>query len=151
MVYGIWHVICSPIGTRPLGAYVFTLPRYGAFKNLVNLIGRHHSCDLWPKLHGNMAAPVRILTACRSGILNVNVTLFSLLSRKCSVLSQADVQRVYSSKWVRRKFIEFFKEQHGHRVVPSSPVRPRGDPSLLFVNAGMNQVQNTTAWHDSRK
>uniref|UniRef100_A0AAR2JBP0 alanine--tRNA ligase n=1 Tax=Pygocentrus nattereri TaxID=42514 RepID=A0AAR2JBP0_PYGNA len=42
---------------------------------------------------------------------------------------------------VRRTFIEFFTEQHRHRAVPSAPVRPRGDPSLLFVNAGMNQFK----------
>lgn len=113
-----------------------------------SLIGQPSPVTYDPNLKYNMAAPVRILTACRSAILNLNFTVFSLRSRKCSALPHADVQKEYSSKWVRRKFVDYFKEQHGHRVVPSSPVRPRGDPSLLFVNAGMNQVQNT---HDSPK
>lgn len=41
---------------------------------------------------------------------------------------------------VRDTFLRFFQERHGHRRLPSAPVRPRGDPHLLFVNAGMNQV-----------
>ncbi|XP_032040530.1 alanine--tRNA ligase, mitochondrial [Aythya fuligula] len=42
---------------------------------------------------------------------------------------------------VRAAFLRFFQQQHGHRRLPSAPVRPRGDPSLLFVNAGMNQFK----------
>ncbi|CAM4648779.1 alanine--tRNA ligase, mitochondrial isoform X1 [Lepidochelys kempii] len=42
---------------------------------------------------------------------------------------------------VRQAFLRFFQEQHKHRLVPSAPVRPRGDPGLLFVNAGMNQFK----------
>lgn len=41
---------------------------------------------------------------------------------------------------VREAFLSFFQGRHRHRRLPSASVRPRGDPALLFVNAGMNQV-----------
>nr|XP_056708537.1 alanine--tRNA ligase, mitochondrial [Euleptes europaea] len=47
----------------------------------------------------------------------------------------------FSASRARQAFLRFFQERHGHRVVPSAPVRPRGDPSLHFVNAGMNQFK----------
>ena len=37
---------------------------------------------------------------------------------------------------VRSSFLDFFKER-GHKIVPSASLVPKGDPTLLFTNAGM--------------
>jgi alanyl-tRNA synthetase len=42
---------------------------------------------------------------------------------------------------IRRTFLEYFRK-NGHEVVPSSPLVPRNDPTLMFTNAGMVQFKN---------
>jgi len=45
------------------------------------------------------------------------------------------------SNEIRSKFLKYFKDQQ-HRIVPSSPVVPHDDPTILFTNAGMNQFKD---------
>ena len=42
---------------------------------------------------------------------------------------------------IRSTFLKFFAD-NGHAIVPSSPLVPRNDPTLMFTNAGMVQFKN---------
>lgn len=46
-----------------------------------------------------------------------------------------------TSTEVRKQFLQFFAAR-AHRIVPSAPVIPHDDPTLLFTNAGMNQFKD---------
>jgi alanyl-tRNA synthetase len=54
-----------------------------------------------------------------------------------------------TSSEIRRSFLEFFGRQ-GHRIVPSAPLVPGDDPTLLFTNAGMNQFKDVFLGREKR-
>merc|ERR1719474_552128 len=61
--------------------------------------------------------------------------------QKCFSTTAARSQKTLSASCIRQMFLEYFKQQK-HQVIPSSSVKPsQNDPSLSFVNAGMNQFK----------
>jgi alanyl-tRNA synthetase len=54
-----------------------------------------------------------------------------------------------TSAELRHRFLEFFRGK-GHTIVPSSPLVPQNDPTLLFTNAGMVQFKDVFLGRDNR-
>ena len=50
---------------------------------------------------------------------------------------------------IRSTFLDYFRK-NGHEVVPSSPLVPRNDPTLMFTNAGMVQFKNVFTGLETR-
>jgi alanyl-tRNA synthetase len=53
------------------------------------------------------------------------------------------------SNEIRSGFLEYFRSK-GHAIVPSSPLVPANDPTLLFVNSGMVQFKDVFLGKDKR-
>ena len=54
-----------------------------------------------------------------------------------------------TSNEIRAAFLQYF-DLNGHRVLPSSPLVPADDPTLLFTNAGMNQFKDVFLGREKR-
>ena len=54
-----------------------------------------------------------------------------------------------SSHQIRRTFLDFFGSR-GHEVVPSAPIIPQNDPTLMFANAGMVPFKDVFTGKDVR-
>src|SRR5688572_17012538 len=54
-----------------------------------------------------------------------------------------------STNDIRRSFLDFFGRE-GHQIVPSAPLVPQNDPTLMFVNAGMVPFKNVFTGQESR-
>ena len=55
-----------------------------------------------------------------------------------------------STNEIRTAFLDYFAD-NGHEVVPSGPLVPHNDPSLLFTNAGMVQFKNVFTGNEKRE
>lgn len=62
---------------------------------------------------------------------------------------EGDTSDEMTSDEIRRAFLNYFEER-GHRVVRSSSLVPKNDPTLLFTNAGMNQFKGVFLGEETR-
>jgi alanyl-tRNA synthetase len=56
---------------------------------------------------------------------------------------------ILTARRIRQRFVEYFVDR-GHTHVPSSSLVPHADPTLLFVNAGMNQFKDVFTGREKR-
>ena len=89
-----------------------------------------------------VSVPSLVLTYRTRIILNIashNKLISRRVTNKAVVKCVVDMDSSLTSNDIRKIFIDYFVKRD-HDFVPSSSVIPHDDPTLLFANAGMNQV-----------
>lgn len=71
----------------------------------------------------------------------ISVPYRVLPGRRLSTMANSQYTGPWTADKVRHTFFDYFEKTRGHTYVPSSSTIPHEDPTLLFANAGMNQVR----------
>ncbi|KAI0799402.1 tRNA synthetases class II (A)-domain-containing protein [Xylaria sp. FL0064] len=97
---------------------------------------------VWPSTQGR---PIQGYVPRQQAFCKEHMNKFAIFVRRCSQTSRGRASiMAHDTRWtaaeVRKTFLDFFAQRE-HTIVPSAPVVPNNDPTLLFVNAGMNQFK----------
>jgi alanyl-tRNA synthetase len=76
----------------------------------------------------------------RLGLLQSSLLRSTQRSTRVSFRMASSYHGPWTATKVREEFFNYFRSKN-HTFVPSSSTVPYDDPTLLFANAGMNQVQ----------
>lgn len=71
------------------------------------------------------------------GVLDFQIHILGFI---CAVVSLPPMMSMTSLE-IKQKFLSFFAEK-SHKIVSSAPIVVKGDPTLMFTNAGMNQFKD---------
>lgn len=91
--------------------------------------------------HSLLESLVQNLASIDADMTSVEENLNNIEERMANSVNVSETVPQWTAAKIRSTFINYFKDKKGHTFWPSSPVVPHNDPTLLFINAGMNQFK----------